>query len=117
MRPTIQALFQPAEGRWNHKRIDKERMKALAIGELRSTAGKESARQKAIKRSTHVEDVNRQTPTQIQQQRQKPSSIQSVSEGACVEDARPRQPDEAPKPLSALTSQLQQGVLRKVAGS
>lgn len=116
MRPTIQAFFQPANGKWNHKRIDKERMKAIAIGELRSTAGKESARQKAIKRATHVEPVEKQTTTQLHKQRQTSPSIQSVSEGASVEDARPRHPDERPMTAAGEAAQkLMKDLVRKVA--
>ena len=54
MRNVLESFFQVKDGRWNHRRIDRERTRAFAIRELRSIAGKESAERKAIKRATRV---------------------------------------------------------------
>jgi uncharacterized protein YdaU (DUF1376 family) len=42
-RPLLVTFFSVSDGKWNHKRIDHERMKAFAITELRAEAGRDGA--------------------------------------------------------------------------
>jgi uncharacterized protein YdaU (DUF1376 family) len=116
MRPTIQAFFQVAEGCWNQKRIDKERMRAFAITEVRKQSGAEGAAKRYGKPVANATRMPSQTDGHSTNNKYKnSSSTQSVSEAACVENARPRHPEDSPEPLSALVSKVQAGLLRKVA--
>lgn len=83
MRRALESFFQVKDGRWNHKRIDRERTRAFAIRELRSIAGKESAERKANKRAAGVATgeglLSQQSATQSQSHPQRISSTHSGS--------------------------------------
>jgi uncharacterized protein YdaU (DUF1376 family) len=109
-RAALEPFFQIGDGLWRHKRIDRERDRAMGITALRSMAGKESANRKAAKRATHVatgDPTNdQQTATPSQSQRITSTESVSVREAACVAGApQPRSHSSEPKKLGASMSE------------
>lgn len=77
IRNKLSPLFQILEGKWRHKRIDRELQRAVDITNKRAAAGRASAEHRANKNSTHVEHTGQQNA--IPSQPQPPSEAKTAS--------------------------------------
>jgi uncharacterized protein YdaU (DUF1376 family) len=114
-RPSILAYFSVKDGKWTHDRIEDERMKALAITEVRRKGGQE--RQRLSREATQAEANARAQAAAGRpaagQQPARPSPRTNLNSSLSTESGSARESFTA---AGDLATKLQDRLLDKVAG-
>jgi uncharacterized protein YdaU (DUF1376 family) len=113
-RAVILAYFSVKDGKWNHDRIESERMKAFAITEVRRKGGQE--RQRLSRQSAHAEAHATAGRPAERQQAERPSQVTKITSSLSTESVSAREPQPplrgglahddggAPKAIGSFTS-------------
>lgn len=119
-RPVLLIYFSIENGRWTHKRVEAERMKAFAVTEIRRSAGKGGANKRWGKRIANAIAEPPEKPWQNDAQSQSPriTTTETVSarEAACVAGApQPRREASGLKKPTDTTSEIIRRTLEAAA--